>query len=165
MLGSRFRPAGAVPERRTGAPVNDPVRSRLAAEIAQDRSALLNIMASLGVTVRVYKVGAAWIGEKAGRLKFNGRLLARSPVSDLEELELLRLGVEGKAAGWRTLRTQADTEARLDAGRLDELIAGPGARPISSKNSGSAPQPASSAIHSRPAVAGPALARSCRSSP
>ena len=97
--------------------------SRLAAEIAQDRSALLNIMASLGVTVRLYKVGAAWIGEKAGRLKFNGRLLSRSPLSDLEELELLRLGVEGKAAGWRTLRTQADTDARLDAGRLDELIA------------------------------------------
>ena len=38
-----------------------------AAEIAQDRSALLAIMASLGVTVRAYKVGAAWIGEKAGR--------------------------------------------------------------------------------------------------
>jgi hypothetical protein len=96
--------------------------NRLAAEIAQDRSALLTIMASLGLTVRVYKVSAAWLGEKAGRLKFNGRLLARSPLSDLEELEVLRLGVEGKAAGWRTLRTQADTDARLDANRLDELI-------------------------------------------
>lgn len=96
--------------------------SRLAVEIGQDRSALLNLMASLGVTVRMYKVGAAWIGEKAGRLKLNGRLLSRSPLSDLEELELLRLGVEGKAAGWRTLRTLADTDTRLDAGRLDELI-------------------------------------------
>ena len=95
---------------------------RLAAEITQDRSALLDIMASLGVTARAYKVGAAWIGEKAGRLKFNGSLLARSPLSDLEELELLRLGVEGKAAGWRTLRAQAGTDVRLDAGRLDELI-------------------------------------------
>ena len=96
--------------------------NRLAAEIAQDRSALLSIMAALGISVRAYKVGAAWIGEKAGRLKFNGRLLARSPLSDLEELEILRLGVEGKAAGWRTLRARADTDARLDAGRLDELI-------------------------------------------
>jgi hypothetical protein len=61
-------------------------------------------------------------GNLAGRLKFNGRLLARSPLSDLEELELLLLGVEGKAAGWRTLRTLADTDTRLDAGRLDELI-------------------------------------------
>ena len=96
--------------------------SRLAAEIRQDRSALLDIMASLGVTARMYKVSVAWIGEKAGRLKFNGRLLSRSPLSDLEELELLRLGVEGKAAGWRTLRTLAGTDARLDAGRLEELI-------------------------------------------
>jgi len=79
-------------------------------------------MASLGVTVRLYKVGAVWVGEKAGRLKFNGRLFSRSPLSDLEELELLRLGAEGKAAGWRTLRTLADTDTRLDAGRLDELI-------------------------------------------
>jgi hypothetical protein len=95
---------------------------RLAAEIAQDRAALLNIMAALGIKVRRYKVGAAWIGEKAGRLKFNGRLLGRSPLSNLEELEILRLGVEGKAAGWRTLRTLADTDMRLDPARLDELI-------------------------------------------
>jgi hypothetical protein len=95
---------------------------RLAAEIAQDRAALLDIMAALGIKVRRYKVGAAWIGEKAGRLKFNGRLFARSPLSNLEELEMLRLGVEGKAAGWRTLRTLADTDTHLDPGRLDELI-------------------------------------------
>ena len=62
------------------------------------------------------------MGEKAGRLKFNGRILSRSTLSDLEELELLRLGVEGKAAGWRTLRTLAGTDARLDADQLDELI-------------------------------------------
>ena len=95
---------------------------RLAAEIAQDRAALLDIMAALGMKVRRYKAGAAWVGEKAGRLKFNGRLFARSPLSNLEELEMLRLGVEGKAAGWRTLRTLADTDTRLDPGRLDELI-------------------------------------------
>jgi hypothetical protein len=83
---------------------------------------LLDIMAALGIKVRRYKVGAAWVGEKAGRLKFNGRLFARSPLSNLEELEMLRLGVEGKAAGWRTLRTLADTDTRLDPGRLDELI-------------------------------------------
>ena len=95
---------------------------RLAAEIARDRTALLDIMAALGIPVRAYKVGAAWMGEKAGRLKFNGRILSRSALSDLEELELLRLGVEGKAAGWRTLRILAATDARLDADRLDELI-------------------------------------------
>jgi hypothetical protein len=97
--------------------------SRIAVEIAQDRSALLTLMASLGVEVRGYKVIAAWIGEKIGRLKFNGRLLGRSPLSELEELEVLRLAIEGKAAGWRTLRALADTDPRLDADHLDELIA------------------------------------------
>ena len=65
---------------------------RLAVEIAQDRAALISMMKALGIPVRAYKVCAAWIGEKAGRVKPNGRLLARSPLSDLEELELLRLG-------------------------------------------------------------------------
>jgi hypothetical protein len=95
---------------------------RLAAEIAADRAALIEMMTALGIPVRSYKVYAAWIGEKAGRLKLNGHLLTRSPLSSLEELELLRLGVEGKAAGWRTLRILADREDHLDSGRLDELI-------------------------------------------
>jgi hypothetical protein len=94
----------------------------LAAEVAQDRATLLDIMATLGIAVRSYKVYAAWIGEKAGRLKFNGRLFTRSPLSRLEELEMLRLGVEGKAAGWRTLRALAETDGRLDPARLDDLI-------------------------------------------
>lgn len=95
---------------------------RLAAEIAQDRSALQEIMAGLGVPARAYKVCAGWIGEKIGRLKLNGRLRSRSPLSNLEELEMLRLGVEGKAAGWRTLRVLADSDPRLDSARLDSLM-------------------------------------------
>jgi hypothetical protein len=98
------------------------VLERLATQIAQDRASLLDIMAALGVPVRAYKVGAAWIGEKAGRLKFNGYLLARSPLSSLEELEMMRLGVEAKAACWRTLRALAQTDTRLDPRELDELI-------------------------------------------
>ena len=98
------------------------VLSRLATDITADRSALLQVMAALGVRVRGYKVFAAWAGEKAGRLKLNGYLLTRSPLSDLEETEILCLGVDGKAAGWRTLRQLADWDSRLDAGRLDELI-------------------------------------------
>ena len=96
---------------------------RLAVEISADREALLEFMAALGVPVRAYKLWAAWAGEKAGRLKPNGRLLSRSPLSSLEELEILRLGVEGKAAGWRTLRVLADRDSRLDPARLDDLIA------------------------------------------
>jgi hypothetical protein len=96
---------------------------RLADEIAKDRAALITMMRALGVPARRYKIGLAWAGEKAARLKLNGRLVARSPLSTLEEVETLRLGVEGKAAGWRTLRTMADSDRRLDPGRLDELVA------------------------------------------
>jgi hypothetical protein len=96
---------------------------RIANEISQDRAALRQIMAALGIAVRRYKTTAAWIGEKAGRLKLNGRIRSRSPLSDLEELEMLRLSAEGKAAGWRTLRVLADSDQRLDATRLDDLIA------------------------------------------
>ena len=39
---------------------------RLAAEIAQDRAALLDIMAALGIKVRRYKAVAAWAGRRAG---------------------------------------------------------------------------------------------------
>ena len=99
---------------RLGLP-GESVLPQLATEIAADRDALQ-------VPVRGYKVRAGWIAEKAGRLKLNGYLLGRSPLSNLEELEMMRLGVEGKAAGWRTLRTLAEADERLDPGELDELI-------------------------------------------
>ena len=102
----------------------DAVMKRLVGEIRADRSALIAMMAALGVKIRGYKVFAAWAGEKAGRLKPNGHLLSRSPLSNLEETEMLRLGVEGKAAGWRTLQVVAQRDSRLDAGQLDELLAG-----------------------------------------
>jgi hypothetical protein len=98
------------------------VLSTLAAEITQDRVALITIMGALGIPVRRYKVIAGWAGEKAGRAKLNGHLLTRSPLSALEETELLRLGVEGKAAGWRSLRALAERDSRLDADRLDDLL-------------------------------------------
>jgi hypothetical protein len=103
-------------------PTSDNVLERLAAEVREDRAALLEIMNTLGVRIHGYKVFAAWAGEKAGRLKLNGRLLRRSPLSNLEELEMLGLGVEGTGAGWRTLRAVAEQDSRLDAGRLDKLI-------------------------------------------
>ncbi|MDF3292617.1 hypothetical protein [Streptomyces silvisoli] len=48
--------------------------------------------------------------------------MRRSPLSPLLELEMLRLGVEGKAAGWRTLREAADGEPALSESLLDDLL-------------------------------------------
>jgi hypothetical protein len=96
---------------------------RLAEEIAEDREALLRIMRALDVPVQRYKTYAGWVAEKVGRLKPNGRLTSRSPLSDLLELEMMRLGIEGKTSGWRSLRSVADHEDRLSAEELDDLIA------------------------------------------
>lgn len=105
-----------------GTDVGDTI-DRLVIEVAEDRQALLEMMHALGVPVRKYKVVGAWALEKAGRLKLNGHLFDRSPLSDLVELEGMRLGVEGKAAGWRVLRLAASRYDALDRDRLDRLIA------------------------------------------
>jgi hypothetical protein len=101
---------------------------RLDAEIAEDRAELMRLMADLGVPVHRYKIAFGWLAEKFARLKANGRLARRSPLSDLFELETFRTGVEGKAAGWdalcaalsdpphtarlQRLRARADEQAR-----------------------------------------------------
>ena len=96
--------------------------ARLAEEVAEDRAVLLDTMRRLGVPARQYKAYAAWAAEKVGRLKPNGHLLNRSPLSTVVEVEALRLGVEGKGAMWRTLRSIADHDGRLDSEELDRLI-------------------------------------------
>jgi hypothetical protein len=94
----------------------------LADEIAADRGALLSILRSLDMPPRRWKSIAAWAAEKGGRLKLNGRVTTRSPLSDLVEMEALRLAVEGKAAGWRTLLAIADREPGLDVEQLRTLL-------------------------------------------
>lgn len=96
---------------------------RLVVEVQQDRESLLGFMRALGVPVQRYKVLGGWVAEKAGRVKPNGHLWSRSPLSDLVELEALVLGVNGKAAGLRALQTVAEDDPRLDAAELDRLVA------------------------------------------
>lgn len=95
---------------------------RLAEEIAQDRRSLQHLLRSLGLRDVRYKSFAATMAERVSRFKLNGRIRGRSPLSTLIELEALRLGVEGKAAGWRTLREIATSDARISAEELDGLI-------------------------------------------
>jgi hypothetical protein len=119
------QPAPNSSARAAASQAGTPVGAALAQharEVTQDRAALMEMMTALGVTVRQYKAGLAWLSEKAARLKLNGGMAARSPLSLLEELDLMSLGVEGRAAGWRTLRRLAERDQRLDMGQLDDLI-------------------------------------------
>ena len=90
------------------------VLDRLAGEIEEDRKTLLEVMHAMGARVDQIKLLVARGGEKLGRLKLNGKLVGYSPLSRLEEIELLMLGVTGKFALWRSLAALAPREPRLE---------------------------------------------------
>ncbi|WP_324290887.1 transaldolase [Streptomyces sp. H27-S2] len=94
----------------------------LARQVEEDRDSLTRLMSDLGVPTSRSKAAMGWLAEKAGRLKPNGHLLTRSPLSDVLEAESMLLGVQGKAACWRTLHALAETDERLSVDRLDTLL-------------------------------------------
>ena len=77
--------------------------SDLAAEVEEDCDALLAIMRAARVTPDLVMGVLLRLGERVGRLKPNGRLLRRAPLSDLIEVEALVTAVRAKAAGWQAL--------------------------------------------------------------
>ena len=97
------------------------VLTRLHQEVVEDRRQLVRWMRVLGVSRQWPLQLAARAGEAVGALKPNGRLVRPSPLCTVVELEALVLGVEGKAARWRTLREVALTEERLDPDVFEEL--------------------------------------------
>ncbi|MFD8595990.1 hypothetical protein ACFV1L_13385 [Kitasatospora sp. NPDC059646] len=94
---------------------------QLAADIADDLTSLRRVMRELGVPERRPYAWLGRAGELAGLLKPNGALLRRSPLTDLVELEALRLGVLGKRQLWAALAAHFGDDPRLDRARLDEL--------------------------------------------
>lgn len=60
-------------------------------------------MKRLEVSESKLKPAVAVVGERLGRLKPNGQLLGYSPLSRVDELELLQIGVTGKRRLWRAL--------------------------------------------------------------
>ena len=98
-----------------------PVLAEVCAEIEADRETLKAAMDQLGVGQSKLKPLAAVLGERLGRLKLNGRLWGYSPLSRLDELELLQIGVLGKQRLWRALeRTHAADLPGFDLGALAE---------------------------------------------
>jgi hypothetical protein len=76
----------------------------IASEIEQDRQTLDAIIAVAEVPPRRYKAAAAALAERIGLLKTNGRLVRRSPLASVIELEVMRMAVTGKAALWESLK-------------------------------------------------------------
>jgi hypothetical protein len=72
-------------------------------EIEEDRATLEQVIDRLGFSRSRVKPAGAWVAEKLGRLKLNGRLRGYSPLSRVLELEGLLIGITGKMALWETL--------------------------------------------------------------
>jgi hypothetical protein len=96
--------------------------AELRAEIEKDREILSEVMASLGIRVNPDKQGSAWLAERIGRLKLNGRIVGYSPLSRLVEIEGLVVGVSGKLELWRSLRATMGSDTRLQGVDLTEMI-------------------------------------------
>jgi hypothetical protein len=105
---------------------NDPVAAAVEAVadlLDDDRRALSDVMSALGIGVQRHKVVGGWAAEKLGRLKGNGSLLRRSPLSTVVELEGLQLVLIYDAALWRTLADlHSDGELRLAGARPADRV-------------------------------------------
>jgi hypothetical protein len=71
-------------------------------------------MARLGVDRSPVKPAGAWTLEKVGRLKLNGRVRGYSPLSQLEDLEALQIGVTGKRSLWEAVALAFPEDERLE---------------------------------------------------
>jgi hypothetical protein len=100
----------------------EPQLEQLLDELRDERTGVRRSLEALGLPVRQYKQVGAWIGEKLSRAKLNGRVLSRSPLSDLVEFEFIATAVLAKRAGFETLREVAAVDTRLDAAMLDRFI-------------------------------------------
>ena len=105
----------------SGTPL-DQVLAGVEAEIVDDRLALQDMMSRLGVAPSIVKSTLGSLAEVVGRLKSNGRLFGRSPVTPVVELEGLAAGIVTKRNLWWTLREAATSRPGLRVAELDHLI-------------------------------------------
>jgi hypothetical protein len=90
----------------------------IAFDIEQDQQTLKTILVAIDVSPRWYTSAGAWLVERVGLLKTNGRLIRRSPLTSVIELEFMRMGVTGKIALWQSLK-HTDLRHQFD---FDELL-------------------------------------------
>jgi hypothetical protein len=90
---------------------------QLAREAREDLNFNERVMRRLGVSPSRSQVAALRLGERIGRLKPNGHVLRRAPLSDVIELEALIATVHIKIAGWQA----AQVAGELEESELAEL--------------------------------------------
>lgn len=90
-------------------------------ELVQERSQLLAMADRVGARPAPLAAVAAAVGERIGRLKPNGNPLRRTSMTDLIDLEAMRVALSGKTAGWESLLAVVDRHEGLDRDELTAL--------------------------------------------
>lgn len=106
-------------------PVYTPL-AELAAEIRAEHDLLAELLPALGLKRMRSRQIVAAVGERLGRLKLNGRIITRSPLSLLLETELARSAVSGKLGVWQSLHDNAEQlglDAAFFAQRVEAALA------------------------------------------
>ena len=93
----------------------------LVADIEGDLRTLKEIIAAFDFAQAGPKRVLADVVEKVGRLKLNGQIFGHSMLSEMEELEMLSLGIMGKHKLWLALREIADRRPELKKFDFDKL--------------------------------------------
>ena len=91
------------------------------AAIEEDEDILRSLAKEIGTGSNILKETAAWIGEKASRIKLGAGL--SGDFGTFEALEFLALGLQGKLSLWHALEAVAVSDARLRGLDFKTLIA------------------------------------------
>jgi hypothetical protein len=93
----------------------------LYAEIDHYREVLLNIIAKLNIALTSTRQAAAWLTEKAGRVKLRFDDPSGGNLLLYQILEILSLGIEGKSSLWTALEAAAEDAPALRLENYDAL--------------------------------------------
>lgn len=95
--------------------------ARLHTDVVQDHEQLRRVMEAFEVRPSRSQQLLVLVGEQFGRLKPNGKLVGRSRLTDVVELEALILGVTGKLRLWHVLAALAPNHPGLQVVDLEAL--------------------------------------------
>ncbi len=98
------------------------VLATLRADIETDRDTLVRLMARQEIDVSKPRQATAWITEKLGELKLRIDDPGMGALRQLEALETISLGIEGKRGLWEALRAVSGRVPALDTLDFPHLI-------------------------------------------
>ncbi|MFN8122962.1 MAG: hypothetical protein U0237_11095 [Thermoleophilia bacterium] len=104
-----------------GEPGMGPLRDEALDALADDAATLTSFLRQVGAMPPRLRIAGAVVGERLGRLKLNGRLTGRSPLSGLQELDGMLALLDLAAGAWAAIDDAAVAAREVVGGREERL--------------------------------------------